>query len=86
VQQQFSESIARRRIPSVHQATLWKNPMELFLFKGRTYKKQNMSDSSFDLVLVKRQQEQNVVHLIAHSGRSELVRVLKSGGYDEAVF
>ena len=60
--------------------------MELFLCKGRTRKQQNMSDGSFDLVLVKRQQGQIVVHLITHSGRNELVRVLKSGGYDEAVF
>ena len=47
---------------------------------------QHISDGSFERVRVKKQQEQNVVHVIIHSGQSERVRVLKSGGYDEAVF
>jgi hypothetical protein len=60
--------------------------MEISLCEACTHKQQNISDGSFELVLVKKQQGQNVVHVIIHSGQSERVRVGKSGGYDEAVF
>jgi hypothetical protein len=60
--------------------------MEISLCKGCTHKQQHISDGSFERVRVKKQQEQNVVHVIIHSGQSERARVLKSGGYDEAVF
>ena len=47
---------------------------------------QHISDGFFERVHVKKQQEQNVVHVIIHSGQSIRARVFKSGAYDEVVF